>query len=34
MRIDSAPVMLVINGMVLTLVALYFLIYGQNLKDI
>jgi len=26
--------MLVVNGMVLTLVALYFLIYGQNLKDI
>jgi predicted MFS family arabinose efflux permease len=33
-RVGSAPVMLVVNGMVLTLVALYFLIYGQNLKDI
>ena len=33
-RIGSAPVMLVVNGMVLTLVALYFLIYGQSLKDI
>jgi hypothetical protein len=30
----SAPATLVVNGMVLTLVALYFLIYGQNLKDI
>jgi hypothetical protein len=33
-RIGSAPVMLVVNGMALTLVALYFLIYGQGLKDI
>jgi MFS family permease len=33
-RIGSAPVMLVVNGMVLTLVALYFLIHGQSLKDI
>jgi hypothetical protein len=33
-RIGSALVMLVFNGMVLTLVALYFLIYGQSLKDI
>ena len=33
-RIGSAPVMLVVNGTVLTLVALYFLIHGQNLKDI
>jgi MFS family permease len=33
-RIGSAPVMLVVNGTVLTLVALYFLIHGQDLKDI
>jgi predicted MFS family arabinose efflux permease len=33
-RIGSMPVMLVVNGMVLTLVGLYFLIYGQSLKDI
>jgi MFS family permease len=33
-RVDSAPVMLVVNGTVLTLVALYFLIHGQGLKDI
>ncbi len=33
-RIGSAPVMLAINGTVLTLVALYFLIHGQSLKDI
>jgi predicted MFS family arabinose efflux permease len=33
-RIGSAPMMLVVNGAVLTLVALYFLIRGQSLKDI
>jgi predicted MFS family arabinose efflux permease len=33
-RVGSAPVMLVINGAALTLVALYFLIRGQSLKDI
>jgi predicted MFS family arabinose efflux permease len=33
-RIGSMPVVLVVNGMVLTLAALYFLIYGQSLKDI
>ena len=33
-RIGSMPVMLVVNGMVLTLVGLYFLIYGQSLKGI
>jgi len=33
-RAGSAPVMLVVNGTVLTLVALYFLIHGQGLKEI
>jgi len=33
-RVGSAPLMLVVNGTALTLVALYFLIYGQRLKDI
>ena len=33
-RIGSAPVMFVLNGTALTLVALYFLIYDQSLKDI
>jgi len=33
-RIGSAPLMLVVNGTMLTLVALYFLIHGQSLKDI
>jgi predicted MFS family arabinose efflux permease len=33
-RAGSAPVMLVINGTALALVALCFLIHGQNLKDI
>jgi predicted MFS family arabinose efflux permease len=33
-RVGSAPVMLVVNGTALTLVALYFLIHGQALKDI
>jgi predicted MFS family arabinose efflux permease len=33
-RIGSAPLMLVVNGTMLTLVALYFLIHGQTLKDI
>jgi MFS family permease len=33
-RVGSAPVMLVVNGTALTLVALYFLIYGQGLQDI
>jgi hypothetical protein len=33
-RVGSAPVMLVVNGAALTLVALYFLIHGQDLKDI
>jgi MFS family permease len=33
-RFGSAPEMLVVNGTVLTLVALYFLIYGQGLKGI
>jgi predicted MFS family arabinose efflux permease len=32
-RVGSAPIMLVINGAVLTLVALYFLIHGQSLDD-
>jgi hypothetical protein len=32
-RVSSAPVMLVVNDMVLTLVALYFLIYRHGLKD-
>lgn len=33
-RCGSAPVMLVVNGTALTLVALYFLIHGQGLEDI
>ena len=33
-RIGSLPVMLVVNGIVLTLVALYSLIYGRSLTDI
>jgi predicted MFS family arabinose efflux permease len=33
-RVGSAPVMLVVNGTALTLVALYFLIDGQGLKEI
>jgi predicted MFS family arabinose efflux permease len=33
-RVGSAPVMLVVNGTALTLVALYFLIHGQGLQDI
>jgi hypothetical protein len=33
-RVGSAPVLLVVNGAALTLVALYFLIHGQDLKDI
>jgi hypothetical protein len=33
-RVDSAPVMLLVNGTALTLVALYFLIHGHGLKDI
>jgi len=33
-RLGSAPMMLVINGTALTLVALYFLIRGEGLKDI
>jgi len=33
-RIGSAPLMLVVNGTMLTLVALYFLIHGHTLKDI
>lgn len=33
-RVGSAPVMLVVNGVALTLVALYFLIHGQALRDI
>jgi len=33
-RVGSAPVMLVVNGTALTLVALYFLIHGQGLKGI
>jgi predicted MFS family arabinose efflux permease len=33
-RVGSAPVMLVINGTVLTLVVLYFLIPGQSLDNI
>ena len=33
-RVGSAPVMLMVNGTALTLVALYFLIYGQGLQDI
>jgi predicted MFS family arabinose efflux permease len=33
-RVGSAPVMLVVNGTALTLVALYFLINGRGLKDI
>ncbi len=32
-RAGSAPVMLLVNGTALTLVALYFLIHGQGLKD-
>ena len=32
-RVGSAPVMLLVNGTALTLVALYFLIHGQGLKD-
>jgi MFS family permease len=31
-RLGSAPVMLVVNGTALTLVALYFLVHGQGLK--
>jgi len=33
-RVGSAPMMLIINGTGLTLVALYFLIRGHGLKDI
>jgi hypothetical protein len=33
-RVGSAPVMLVVNGTTLTLVALYFLIHGQSLKHV
>lgn len=33
-RVGSAPVMLVVNGTALTLVALYFLIHGQGLKNL
>jgi predicted MFS family arabinose efflux permease len=33
-RLGSAPVMLVINGTALTLVALYFLICGESLEDL
>ncbi len=33
-RFGSAPFMFVVNGTVLTLVALYFLIYSHGLKDI
>jgi MFS family permease len=33
-QVGSAPAMLVVNGTALTLVALYFLIHGQGLKDI
>ncbi|MFZ0297123.1 MAG: MFS transporter, partial [Candidatus Sulfotelmatobacter sp.] len=32
-RVDSAPVMLVVNGTALILVAQYFLIHGRGLKD-
>ena len=32
-RVGSAPLMLVVNGTALTLVALYFLIHGPSLKD-
>jgi MFS family permease len=32
-RVGSAPVMLLVNGTALTLVALYFLIHGQSFKD-
>jgi predicted MFS family arabinose efflux permease len=32
-RADSAPMMLLVNGTALTLVALYFLIHGQGLKE-
>jgi MFS family permease len=32
-RVGSAQVMLLVNGTALTLVALYFLIHGQDLKD-
>jgi len=32
-RVGSAPLMLVINGTALIIVALYFLIHGQRLKD-
>lgn len=32
--VGSAPVMLMVNGTALALVALYFLIYGHGLKDI
>lgn len=33
-RVHSAPVMLMVNGTVLTLIAVYFLIHGHGLKDI
>lgn len=33
-QVGSAPIMLVVNGTALTFVALCFLIYGQDLKDI
>lgn len=33
-RVDSAPLMLVVNGMVLTLMALYFLIHGKGFEGI
>ena len=33
-RVGSAPLMLVVNGKALTLMAVYFLIHGQGLKDI
>ena len=32
-RVGSAPVMLMVNGTALTLIALYFLIQAQGLKD-
>jgi len=33
-RVGSAPLMLMLNGMALTLVALYFLVHGPRLKEI
>ena len=33
-QVGSAPVVLILNGTALTLVALYFLVRGHGLKDI